>query len=82
MSDRKILTNEEIQENADGIENDIRQVFNNFEEEIFNNKDKKQLSKLKILRNHEWYKNTNIIDFCTTSARSFRMSFLLSEEVN
>ncbi|GIY89310.1 tyrosine--tRNA ligase, mitochondrial [Caerostris darwini] len=78
-SDRKILFHDTVKENAESIEKDLQNIFQNHEKYIFSKaKTKRSLGKLRIMKNSEWYKNTSIIDFIGEAGRNLRVTDMLS----
>lgn len=49
------------------------------EQEIYVNRGVKQLPKLKILRNYDWYRGFNVIEFLSNEGRTFRMGPMLGK---
>lgn len=75
--DRKRLSDEIIDKNSTGIENCITKLFETHEREIYVNRGVKRLPKIKILRNYDWYRTFNVIDFMSREGRTFRMGAML-----
>ena len=71
--DRKRLQEKLILKNAKKIANCIQRIFDNYAENLYDNRLTKNLSPLKILYNHEWYENLSAIDFVSSICRKFRV---------
>lgn len=74
--ERPLLQQEVIEQNAAGLERNIRNVFFNHEQHIC----PKNLSlpELTVLNNSEWYGQYSFIDFMAIVGRRFRMAKMLS----
>ena len=77
--ERKKISHEVLQKNADSITRCIKKLFDTHEQEIFVNRGVKELPELKILHNYDWYRNINVIDFFANEGRNFRMGKMLGE---
>ncbi|CAL1262941.1 unnamed protein product [Larinioides sclopetarius] len=79
-SDRKVLSHDVVDENANAIEKNLYHIFQNHETYICPKAKTKSkaLGKLRILKNSEWYKKTNIIDFICEAGRHIRVGDMLS----
>ncbi|KAK3586093.1 hypothetical protein CHS0354_033214 [Potamilus streckersoni] len=76
--DREPIDAEAIEKNVLGISENLKRIFANHEQYIWNNSSKK-LQHLRILNNLDWYKNQNVVDFLSVVGRSFRMSQMLAK---
>ncbi|GFW87197.1 tyrosine--tRNA ligase, mitochondrial [Trichonephila clavipes] len=78
-SDRKVLAYDVVNQNAESIEKNLFEIFQNHEKDIFPKAKKKgKLGKLRILKNSHWYENTSIVDFISEAGRHIRVSDMLS----
>ncbi|GFR33969.1 tyrosine--tRNA ligase, mitochondrial [Trichonephila clavata] len=78
-SDRKLLSYDVVSQNAESIEKNLFEIFQNHEKDIFpKSKTKGKLGKLRILKNSHWYENTSIVDFISEAGRHIRVSDMLS----
>ncbi|GFU33067.1 tyrosine--tRNA ligase, mitochondrial [Nephila pilipes] len=78
-SDRKVLSYDFVSHNAESIEANLFEIFQNHEKHIFPKAKKKgKLGKLRILKNSQWYQNTNIVDFISEAGRYMRVGEMLS----
>ncbi|UXI21643.1 hypothetical protein NH340_JMT07586 [Sarcoptes scabiei] len=77
LIERSVIDDETIELNAKGIENDVRQVWQNYLQSFARHRiDDRNLM---ICRNSDWYSKMNVIEFIGKYARQMRMGDLLSK---
>ncbi|EDV37212.1 uncharacterized protein Dana_GF11543 [Drosophila ananassae] len=78
-TERNQLGESVIETNLKAIEQQLRQVFENHEQFLWDTrKNPSPLPPLTIVNNADWYKNLQIIDFVANMGRHFRMGSMLS----
>jgi tyrosyl-tRNA synthetase len=75
--ERQSLSQKEIEENKTGIENNLRMIFRNFQNDSPMG-DKMQPAL--IVDNSNWYKDLNVVDFLATFGKHYRLGKMLSRE--
>jgi len=73
-SERQEVSEEEVQANLKGIQNNIERVFANYSENLA---PKKTLPKLEIVNNEDWYRKMNVMTFMGKVGRRLRISRML-----
>lgn len=77
--DRRPLSPELLDKNTKGISKCIKNIFETHERELYIHKGVKELPKLKILNNYDWYRDINVVDFFANEGRTFRMGPMLDK---
>lgn len=77
VQERPILSDNLIDSNACGIEQDIQQVFDNYRKYFA--KHVADDREFVILRNSEWFNKMNVVDFINKYARYLRMGDMLNK---
>lgn len=68
-----------MNENASKIANCIQRIFDNHEDNIYENRLTKNLPPFRILYNHEWYDDLSAIDFISQVCRKFRVGPMIGK---
>lgn len=68
--ERKLLTEEEVQYNAECIQKQLKKIFNSDEKD----------EKIEILNNIDWTKNLSIIEFLRDIGKRFSINYMLAKD--
>ncbi|CAH4032571.1 unnamed protein product [Pieris brassicae] len=77
-TDRLALQRNIIQENINGLKNNLDEVFENHKKYIWS--DERKLKPIKIVNNETWYREINSIQFVSEIGRNFRMGTMLLKQ--
>ncbi|XP_030559999.1 tyrosine--tRNA ligase, mitochondrial [Drosophila novamexicana] len=77
-TERNQLGESVLDANLQAIERQLRKVFKNHEDCLWDTRKTAPLAPLTIVNNAEWYANLNLIDFVANMGRHFRMGSMLS----
>ncbi|CAF4922071.1 unnamed protein product [Pieris macdunnoughi] len=77
-TDRIALQSNIIQENINGLKNNLDEVFENHKKYIWS--DERKLKPIKIVNNETWYREINSIQFVSEIGRNFRMGTMLLKQ--
>ncbi|KAI1295329.1 Tyrosine--tRNA ligase, mitochondrial [Halotydeus destructor] len=77
-SERPVLEQDQIETNSLGISSDLSKVFANHFKYFWKPKFKSNLNDPIILRNGNWYRSKNVIDFISKVGRNLSLSDMLS----
>ena len=81
-TDRQVLREDVTESNADSISRCITRIFRNHGDHMYDNRQKKLLPTLRVLRNDEWYQKQSAIDFISTTCRNFRLGKMMGEYIS
>ncbi|XP_033630478.1 tyrosine--tRNA ligase, mitochondrial-like [Asterias rubens] len=76
--EREPLQSAVVQSNAASIKDSLERIFTNHERYFW--KESKPLPQIRIMDNHSWYKDINVISFLSGVGRKLRMGTLLSRQ--
>ncbi|XP_071954001.1 tyrosine--tRNA ligase, mitochondrial-like [Antedon mediterranea] len=76
--ERDPLSVDQVAQNVDAIENNLKTIFENHELYIW--KSKKDLKPMKILNNSSWYEGKNVVEFLSSIGRHLRMGTMLGRK--
>ncbi|XP_037950735.1 tyrosine--tRNA ligase, mitochondrial-like [Teleopsis dalmanni] len=78
-TERNQLGHTVIEENLQGITNQLKRIFQNHQDLLWDDKKHRQkLPELRVVNNAEWYANLNFVDFIANMGRHFRLGSMLS----
>lgn len=78
-SERSLLPSDIIDRNLKGLKQDVERVFTNHER-YFWPRDGGQLAPVRVVNNHHWYQDMNIVEFLASVGRYFRVGRMLSRQ--
>lgn len=79
-TDRQPLKHNITEINAEYLTRCIQRIFKNHSDHVYDNRYKKELPRLLILKNHEWYERQSAIDFISSTCRNFRIGKMLGKK--
>lgn len=79
-AERDQLHVETVAKNANGLEENIRRIFDNHESLIWPGSCSRKLLPIKILRNDDWLSKWGFVEFLSTVGRKFRVGQMLTKE--
>ncbi|XP_035825378.1 tyrosine--tRNA ligase, mitochondrial isoform X2 [Aplysia californica] len=75
-ADRVPMKAEDVENNIESLMENMERIFHNHAEYI--NEDTRKLTSHRILNNHDWYREQDVISFMSSTTRHFRLGEMIS----